>query len=77
VPARAAAASATAIIAARAAITSVGSTISSTAAGFAAGTEIAELTGEFGVERVVEADGNRTITDGHGITRSDGCRRRR
>ena len=46
----------TTAIAARAAITSVGSTIGSTATGFAAGAEIAELTGEFGVERVVEAD---------------------
>ena len=53
-----------AIIATRTTI-AVATTISSTASGLATRAEIAELSGEFGVERIVEADCNRTITGGY------------
>jgi len=60
----------TAVIATRATITSVGSTISNSTTGFAAGAKIAELPGEFGIERIIEADGKRTVTRGNRLTRT-------
>ena len=57
---RATAASST-IIATRATIT-VSTPIGRATTGFAAGAEVAELAGEFGIERIVEADGDGTVT---------------
>ena len=71
---RATVAGAAAVVATRAAVTSVGSTIRGAAAGFAAGAEVAELAGELGVERVVEADGNRTVTGGDRLGSATGGR---
>ena len=74
---RATIASAATVVTTRATITSIGSAIGGTATGFAAGAEIAELAGEFGIERIVEADGDRTVTGGHGLGRTTGGSGRR
>ena len=62
-----------AIIATRATI-AFATTISGTATGLATGAEVAELAGQFGVERVVEADGKRTIAGRRGLSSTCGCR---
>ena len=49
-------------------------TISSTATGLATRAEVAELAGEFGIECIVEADCNRTITGSYGLSRACGSR---
>ena len=66
-------ASTAAIIATRTTI-AVAATISGTASGLATRAEIAELAGEFGIERIVEADGNRTIAGCDGLCRARGSR---
>ena len=60
------------IVATRAAIGTVAATIRSAAARFSARTEIPELTSQFGVERVVEADSKRTIAGHCGLRRTCG-----
>ena len=64
----------TAIIATRAAISAIATTIGSTATGLATGAEVAELAGQFGIERVVEADSKRTIAGSDGLSRTCWCR---
>ena len=78
---RAAVAGTAAVVTTWAAIATIATAVCSTTAGFAAGAEVAELAGELCVERIVEADGNRTVAGGHGITRTSrtnrSCRCRR
>jgi hypothetical protein len=62
-----------AIIATRATI-AFATTISSTATGLATWAEVAKLAGEFGVERIIEADCNRTIAGSYGLCRAYGSR---
>jgi len=62
-----------AIIATRATI-AFATTISGTATGLATRAEVAELAGEFGVERIVEADCNRTIAGSYGLCCACGSR---
>ena len=61
----------TAIVAARATL-AVTTAIGGTATGFATGAEVAELAGQFRVERIVEADGQRSITGGCRLGRGRG-----
>ena len=67
-------AGAAAIIATRATI-AFATTISGTATGLATWAEVAKLAGEFGVERIVEADGNRTVTSRDRLSSANGGRR--
>jgi hypothetical protein len=62
-----------AIIATRATI-AFATTISGAATSLATRAEIAELAGKFGIERIVEADCNRTIAGGYGLCRACGGR---
>ena len=64
-----------AIVATRATI-AIATTIGSTATGLATRTEIAELAGEFGIERIIEADRDRTIAGGYRLCRTCGSRAR-
>jgi hypothetical protein len=61
------------IVATRATI-ALATTISGTAAGLATWAEVAELAGEFGIERIVEADCDRTVAGGYGLCRACGRR---
>lgn len=65
---RAAVAGTAAIVAARAAIATVAAAICCAATGFATGAEIAELAGQLGIECVVEAHRDRTITGRDRVT---------
>ena len=58
---RAAATGTAAVVTTWATVTAVAAAVGCTATGFAAGAEIAELPGEFSVERIVEADGNHNV----------------
>ena len=71
---RATIAGATPVIATRSTVTSIGSTIRRTSTGFTAGAEIAEFTGKLGIERIVEADGNRTVTSRDRLSSANGGR---
>ena len=66
-------AGAAAIVATRATI-AFATTISGTATGLATWAEVAKLAGEFGVERIVEADCNRTISCRYGLSCACGSR---
>ena len=50
----------------------VAATIGGAAAGLAAGTEVAELAGQLGIERIVEADSDRTVTGRCRLCRAGG-----